>query len=110
MPPKTIAQIAEEYLDSAEKSLDQGDFEGALNACTTALEMVPNHPGAHFVMGDTFRILGFLEDAAESYKTAALARPDHSSSWASLSLTMFELHKFGEAKRAGSRALRIRRF
>lgn len=99
-------EATETLLDEAEASIDRGDPETALRLCTQALEISPGHPGAHFVRGDALRVLGRLEDAADSYRNAALARPDHASSWASLALTSFELLDIQEARRCAARATR----
>lgn len=96
----------EAKLDEAETALDNGDVETALILCAEVIEAQPKHAGAHFVRGDALRVVGNLSAAAEAYRMAALLRPDHAASWASLSLTAFELLDFEEAKRAVSRAVR----
>lgn len=96
----------ETLLDRAEDAIETGDAETALSICEQALSLVPGHPGAQFVQGDALRALGRLEEACESYRAAALGRPDHASSWASLALTLFELLRWEEALRAAKRAVR----
>jgi len=96
----------EALLDEAENALDHGDAERAYELCCQVLDVVPDHAGAHFVRGDALRVLGDLEEASESYRAAALKRPDHAASWASLALTAFELLDFEEARRSVSRAVR----
>lgn len=100
------SEQVEALLDQAEDSLDQGDPEGALEICDQVLTLAPGHPGALFVQGDAQRTLGRLDEACNSYRAAALARPDHAASWASLALTSFELLRFDEARRASDRAIR----
>lgn len=102
----STSEQVEALLDQAEDSLDQGDPEGALEICDQVLTLAPGHPGALFVQGDAQRTLGRLDDAGSSYRAAALARPDHAASWASLALTSFELLRFDEARRAADRAIR----
>ena len=96
----------ETLLDRAEDAIETGDAETALSICQQALTLVPGHPGAQFVQGDALRALGRLEEACEAYRAAALGRPDHASSWASLALTLFELLRFDEAQRTVKRAVR----
>lgn len=96
----------EALLDQAEAALDAGEPEKALQLCNSVLSRSPSHPGAQFVKGDALRVLGDLVEAAEAYRTAALSRPDHASSWASLALTSFELLDFDEARRAVGRSVR----
>lgn len=96
----------EAILDQAEAVLDTGDAEKAVAICDHALSLVPGHPGALFVRGDGLRALGDMSEAAQSYRAAALARPDHASSWASLALTAFEMLNIPEADRAMKRAIR----
>ncbi len=102
----TSPKQAESLLDQAESALDLGDPESALGLCAQALSLVPDHPGAHFVRGDALRVLGDLEQAVDAYRRAALGRPDHASSWASLALTSFEMLDTAEARRASDRAIR----
>jgi len=106
IPSGSIGEKAEAFLDDAESALDNGDPETAIDLCSQALAIAPRHPGAHFVQGDAYRLLGRLEDAADSYRFAALAQPEHASSWASLSLTLFELLEMENAQRAADRAIR----
>jgi predicted Zn-dependent protease with MMP-like domain len=96
----------ERLLDEAEAALDAGDAERALDLCNQVLSRASNHPGAHFVKGDSLRIIGELGEAADAYRAAALIQPDHAASWASLALTSFDLLDFEEARRAVSRAAR----
>jgi predicted Zn-dependent protease with MMP-like domain len=96
----------EDMLDEAEEALERGAPEAALGLCTRVLALDPGHPGAWFVRGDAMRAIGALEEAAASYRKAALARPDHASSWASYGLASFELLDFDGAARAASRAVR----
>lgn len=96
----------EAILDQAEVVLDTGDAEKAIAICDHALSLFPGHPGALFVRGDGLRALGEMAEAAQSYRAAALARPDHASSWASLALTAFEILNITEADRAMKRAIR----
>ena len=96
----------ETLLDKAEAALEVGEAEVALELCNEVLSRSPMHPGAQFVKGDALRVLGDLVDAAQAYRSAALSRPDHASSWASLALTSFELLDFDEARRAVGRSVR----
>ncbi|MEC7948217.1 MAG: metallopeptidase family protein [Myxococcota bacterium] len=106
MSPTGKGDRLERLLDDAEQALDQGAPEAALSLCAQALELEPGHPGAWFVRGDATRALGALEEAADSYRRAALARPSHASSWASYGLVSFELLQLEEAQRGASRAIR----
>ncbi len=96
----------EELLDQAEEALDRAAPEEALRFADRALTFNSTHPGAWFVRGDALRALSRDSEAAEAYRSAALADPGHSSSWAALSTTCFDLLRFDEASRAAARALR----
>lgn len=100
------AAEVETILDRAESLLIGGDAEGAVAACEQALALAPDHPGALFVRGDGLRAMGQMAEAAQSYRAAALARPEHAASWSSLALTAFEMLDLGEARRTMQRALR----
>ena len=102
----STSEQVEALLDQAEDSLDRGDAEGAIDICEQVLQLAPGHPGALFVQGDALRTVGRLDDAFAAYRTAALARPDHAASWASLALTAFELLRFEDSRRAADRAIR----
>ena len=93
-------------LDAAEEALEQGSPADCITLCAQVLESDPHHPGAWFVRGDALRMLGLLPDAARAYHNAAMARPDHASSWASYALTSLDLRNLEEARRASSRAIR----
>lgn len=95
----------ETALDLAETVLDDIP-EAALDVCNRILSIQPKHAGAHFIKGDACRLLRDLVGAADAYRTAALERPDHASSWASLALTSFELLDFDEARRSVGRSVR----
>ncbi len=103
----TYAVHIEELLDKAEAALDAGEAETALELCNEVLSQVPSHPGAQFVKGDALRVLGDLVEASEAYRSAALSRPDHAASWASLAYTSFELLDFEEARLSVVRAVRV---
>lgn len=96
----------ETLLDQAEAALEAGQPRKALRLCNQVLRRAPDHPGAYFVKGDALRVLGFLAEAADAYRSAALLQPDHAASWASLAFTSFELLDFDEARRAISRSVR----
>ncbi len=96
----------ESILDAAEEALDAGNPSDAVRLCDQVLKIDANHPGAWFVRGDALRALGALAEAADAFRTAALARPDHASSWASYGLASFEMLDIKEARRACSRAIR----
>lgn len=96
----------ESLLDQAESSLEQGELHAALALCEQALVRSPGHAGAHFVRGDTLRVMGDLPAARDAYRAASLSRPDHASSWASLALASFEMLDMAEALRASDRAVR----
>jgi predicted Zn-dependent protease with MMP-like domain len=98
--------LVETILDQAEAALEAGEPENALELCNRVLTRSPQHPGANFVKGDALRVLGELLDAADAYREAALAQPDHAASWASLALTSFEILDFEEARRSVSRSVR----
>jgi predicted Zn-dependent protease with MMP-like domain len=96
----------EALLDEAEVMIAGARYEQALALCAQALIVDPEHPGALFVQGDCLRATGQIPEALVAYRAAALARPDHADSWASLALTAYELLDLREADRALHRALR----
>ena len=102
----TERSAIEALLDEAESALDSGDAEGTLQLCDEVDRRSPGHAGAAFIRGDAFRALGELASAADSYERAALARPDHTSSWSALAFARFELMNLEQSKRAVARALR----
>ncbi len=96
----------ETLLDDAENAVHDGAPEEAIEICDRVHRLAPNHPGAWFVRGDALRTLGMIADASECYRAAALARPDHASSWASHALTALELLSVEDAERSAFRAIR----
>ena len=96
----------EELLDEAEDALDRDDPISALRACDHVEQLFGPHAGARFVRAEARRSLGDVSGAAQAYRSAALLRPEHALSWASLAVASFELLDIPEAERAVERALR----
>ncbi len=96
----------ETLLDEAEAALDEGDADTTFRLCDEVDRQEPGHPGAAFVRGDAHRAIGQIEEAAEAYERAALARSDHTMSWSALALARFELLETEQARRAVARSLR----
>jgi predicted Zn-dependent protease with MMP-like domain len=96
----------EELLDEAEDALDREEPLAAIRACDHAEALFGPHAGARFVRAEARRALGELRGAAQGYRAAALLRPEHALSWASLAVASFELLDLPEAERAVERALR----
>jgi predicted Zn-dependent protease with MMP-like domain len=95
----------EELLDEAEDALDREEPLAAIRACDHAEALFGPHAGARFVRAEARRALGELRGAAQGYRAAALLRPEHALSWASLAVASFELLDLPEAERAVARAL-----
>ncbi len=102
----TPSDSLEEMLDNAEEALSKGTPDVALELCEMVLATHTEHAGAWYIKGEALRALNALEDSAEAYRRAALIRPDHSASWASLALACYEILDMDEAWRALNRALR----
>ncbi len=96
----------EALLDDAENAVQDGSPEAALDLCDRVHRLAPNHPGAWFVRGDALRSMGLIAEASESYRAAALARPDHASSWASHALSALETLNVADAEGSAFRAIR----
>lgn len=96
----------EDLLDEAEDALDRDDPLTAIRACDHVEQLFGPHAGARFVRAEARRTLGDLRGAAQAYRSAALLRPEHALSWASLAVASFELLDLPEAERAVERALR----
>jgi predicted Zn-dependent protease with MMP-like domain len=96
----------EHILDNAEEALSKGTPDVALELCEQVLSLRSEHAGAWYIKGEALRAVGALVDSADAYRRAALNRPDHAASWASLALASYEILEIDEAWRAVNRALR----
>jgi predicted Zn-dependent protease with MMP-like domain len=99
-------ETVEALLDDAERAIQEGVPEEAVELCDRVHALVSGHAGAWFVRGDALRSMGLVAEARDSYRAAALARPDHASSWASHALACLELLQVDDAARSAFRALR----
>jgi predicted Zn-dependent protease with MMP-like domain len=102
----TTRDSLEELLDNAEDALRKGNPDVALELCEQVLAVHAEHAGAWYIKGEALRAMSALEDSADAYRHAALIRPDHAASWASLALASYEILDMDEAWRAINRALR----
>jgi len=96
----------DELLDRAERALDDGHVEEALELCRQVLAADPRHPGALFVAADAERTLGDLERAEVGYRAVTQIAPDHSPAWSGLAAVLFDQLRFEESRVASHRALR----
>lgn len=96
----------DELLDQAERALDDGDAQRALELCREVLTRDPRHPGALFVAADAERTLGDLERAEVGYRAVSQIAPDHSPAWSGLATVLFDQLRFDESRVATLRALR----
>ncbi|MEQ1567375.1 MAG: metallopeptidase family protein [Myxococcota bacterium] len=96
----------DELLDRAERALDDGDVDQALELCREVLAHDPRHPGALFVAADAERALGDLERAETGYRAVTQIAPDHSPAWSGLAAVLFDQLRFDESRTAVLRAIR----
>ena len=96
----------EAILDSAEEALHQGNPDVSLELCEQVIQIDSKHAGAWYIKGEALRAVSALEESANAYRNAALNRPDHAGSWASLALACYEILDIEGAWRALNRGLR----
>jgi len=97
----------EQILDLAEEALDRGDAPAALELCDQVLELLPEHPGALFLTGESYRSVRDLPEAEARYRAVIAVAPEHSPSWSALATIHFDTLRFDDARSCASQAIRL---
>jgi predicted Zn-dependent protease with MMP-like domain len=100
----------DELLDQAESAMAEGRFEDAEASCRSVLALAPRHAEAHYLLGESLRDQGRLEEAEGAYRFLALNgaedSPLLSSAWSALAAVLTDQLRWEEASKAANRALR----
>lgn len=102
-------------LDQAELALAEGRYSDAEDALRGALAVAPRDLEAHFLLGETMRDLGRLDEAEGAYRFVVLNTEEEAEprikalsaeAWAALAAVLLDQLRWDEAKKAANRALR----
>jgi len=102
-------------LDDAEVALADGRFDDAEKNCRAVIALEARNTDAWFLLGETLRDTGRLEEAEGAYRFVVLNASESdearqralaAESWAALSGTLLEQLRWDEARKAANRALR----
>ena len=93
-------------LDRAEEALERGDPAAAVELAAQVLDRSPDHPGALFLLAESFRDLRELDHAEAAYRRVTQLNPEHSVSWSGLAAIHFDLLEFEAARTCVLRAIR----
>ncbi len=103
VPEQNVGRL----LDLADESLERGDPLTALALCQQILETEPAHAGALFLLAAALRTLDDSGNAEAYYRRVLALTPEHSPAWSAIAWIQFEQLRFGEARNAINRALRL---
>ncbi|MED5369978.1 MAG: metallopeptidase family protein [Myxococcota bacterium] len=95
-------------LEEAEAALTEGDLVAAEAYCRQAIAERRMLPEAHYLLGETLRDLGRLDEAEGAYRSVVLGEesPVVSDAWAALSTVLLQQLRWEESRKAANRALR----
>ena len=94
-------------VELAEDALADGDIARSLALCGQVVAVMPDHAGAHFLFGETYRNERALDDAEDAYRRAIQIDGSHAAAWSGLSMVLIEMHAMDEALLAATRAIRL---
>ncbi|NLS96865.1 MAG: tetratricopeptide repeat protein [Planctomycetaceae bacterium] len=112
-PADAIAQIKVDFLDdthfyrAAGEFRQQGDVENAIRLCRQALEVNPNHAGAHAALGYDLNRTGKKEEAETHLRRAVELDPDDWQSHEGLGVLLAERGELKEATQHFREVVRI---
>ena len=91
--PADAASQAHRLLAEANLQRIRGNYDAAIDKCTEALQMKPNDPEVHSLLGDIYENQGKLEEASRWYQMAVDLRPDSAVDLAKLEQVRSRLDK-----------------
>ncbi|MEJ5287638.1 MAG: tetratricopeptide repeat protein, partial [Bacteroidota bacterium] len=77
----SFAQTAEEYVSRGNAKFEKGDFRGAIEDYTKAIEIKPNYAEAYFNRGKAEADLGGLRSAIEDFNKAIEINPNYAEAY-----------------------------
>jgi tetratricopeptide (TPR) repeat protein len=86
----------------------QGKLEKAARSCQRALEVNPEHIGAHSNLGIIFRQLGRLDEAISSCRKALIIDPRHAQTQINLGVALRTMGRLDEAVHCYREALKVK--
>jgi rhomboid protease GluP len=86
------------YLWLADRAIDREAWDEALGYAETYLELVPDDPDGHFLVGLAHDFQDHYEQAAMAYESALALDPDYASAHWNLALIYVELGHYAEAE------------
>jgi tetratricopeptide (TPR) repeat protein len=76
---------------------DRGQRVEAIATCRRAIQLKPEHPNAHYTLGNLLFGAGRLDEAVASYRKAIALNPDHAESHCNLRLALQQLRALAPA-------------
>ena len=116
-PTKTREQIridekeASRFKSKGNAAIAARDFDGAIAACTAALELSPDGASSHVFNSNRAAALCYLEQFKEAEvdsETSIRLRPDYGKGWARLGLSTTTAPPFPHVKKLSSTSRTIR--
>ncbi len=97
-----------QYTHQGNEKIESGDFEGAVEAYTRAIEMDPNNARAYYNRAIAFEMLGDPFNALEDYTKAIEIRPDYAEAYNNRGCLRMNERDYEEAIEDFSRAIQIK--
>lgn len=97
----------ETMLNLANAQCALGDTKASIETCSRLLKQNPNLARAHFVLGNSYRAEGSLDEAATCYCNTIVIQPAAISALNNLGVTLFDLGRTEEAVACYRRALEL---
>jgi len=95
------------YYNAALIKNNQGKQQDAIPLLQKALEIKPDHPNSHLVLGNVLQRMGNLEPAIEHYQTALQLNPELAQAHQNLGVAFHARREFEQALSCFERALTI---
>jgi tetratricopeptide (TPR) repeat protein len=80
------------------ESIQNGDYEFAINELKKVLSLHPNYPDLHNLLGIAYANAGFTDDAIMEFETALKINPDYLKARLNFALTLYEKGAWEEAR------------
>lgn len=105
--PDRTARAAGHHVDRSIAYYKRGNLRSSIRELRNALEILPNDPQFHFMLGNALYRRGEMRSAADAYKSSLKLRPGHFEAHMSRGFALFELGDVDAAIAEWQAAMRL---